>query len=146
MMDPRMGSQTLTDVQIPLLWGSRAVAQDPQGRLSVTDLSSGVFRPEIINDRPAPGVPSRSLPGGDAFEILSQGKPIYRYDPREKTLTSVDLGLPECQVTLEHIRVGSSVFSGNTFVGCGVGIAVTEDGVAVGAPLPPSLAELVLSL
>ncbi len=144
-MDLRMGGQTLTDVQIPLLWGSRAVVQDPQGRLSVTELSGGIFRPEIVNDRPAPGVPSRSLPGGDAFEILSQGKPIYRYDPGEKTLTSIDLGLPDCQVTIEHIRVGSSVFSGNTFVGCGVGIAVTEDGVAMGAPLPPSLAELVLS-
>jgi hypothetical protein len=145
MMDLRMGSQTLTDVQIPLLWGSRAVAQDPQGRLSVTDLSSGIFKPEIINDRPAPGVSSQSLPGGDAFEILSQGEPIYSYDPGEKTLTSIDLGLPDCQITLEQIRVGSAVFSGNTLVGCGVGIAVTEDGVAVGAPLPPSLAELVLS-
>ena len=144
-MNLKMGSQTLTDVQIPLLWGSRAVVQDQQGRLSVTDLSSGTFKPEIINDKPAPGVPNRSLPGGDAFEILSQGKPIYSYDPGEKMLTSIDLGLPDCQIGCEQIRVGSVVFSGNTLVGCGVGIAVTEGGIAVGAPLPPSLAELVLS-
>jgi hypothetical protein len=143
-MDLQMGSQTLTGVRVPLLWGNRAVLQDQQGRLSVTDLSGTVARPEIINDRPAPGIPSKTLANGNVFQILSEGKPIYSYDSEGKTLTSIDLGLPDCRVGREQVRVGSVVFSGNTLAGCDVGIVVTESGIAMGAPLPPGLAELVI--
>jgi hypothetical protein len=141
-MNLKMGSQTFIDVQIPLLWGSRAVLQDQLGRLSVINLSGGASRLEIVGDKPAPGI--EFLPSIDGYEILSKGKPIYRYDPEEKTLSSIDLGLPDCQVGRWQIRVGSNVFSGNTVIGSGVGIAVTEDGIAMGAPLPPGLAKLVV--
>jgi hypothetical protein len=142
MMDLQMGSQTFIDVKIPLLWGSRAVLQDQQGRLSVIDLSGDTAKLEILGDKPAPGI--EFLPSVDGFQILSDGKALYNYNPEEKTLTSIDLGLPDCQIGRWQIRVGSNVFSGSTAIGFGVGIAVREDGVAMGAPLPPGLAKLVI--
>jgi hypothetical protein len=140
IVDIKLGEQTFVDVQIPLLWGTRAISQDRNGCLSVVDLSGGTIKIEIIGDRPVPGVPS--VPSDDGFEILSNGKPAYRYNPEEKTLTSLSLGLPECQVGQGYIRVGPSVFEGNVVAGFGVGIIVTESSVTIGAPLPPGLEEL----
>lgn len=141
-MNLRIGSQTFVDVQIPLLWGSRAVLQDEQGRLSVIDLGSDIAKLEIVGDRPAPGI--GFLPSIDGFKILSNGEPVYSYNPEEKTLTMIASELPECQISQSRIRVGSSKFSGNVIVGFGVGIAVTEDRIAIGAPLPTGLAKLVV--
>lgn len=140
-MNLKMGSQTFINVKVPLLWGSRAVLQDQQDRLSVIDLSGDTAKLEILGDKPAPGI--EFLPSVDGFKILSNGKALYNYNPEEKTLTSIDLGLPDCQIGRWQIRVGSNIFSGCTVVGAGVGIVVTEDGCAMGAPLPPGLAKLV---
>jgi hypothetical protein len=142
-MDLQMGSQTFINVQIPLLWGSRAVLQDQQGCLSVIDLSGSTAKLEIVGDKPAPGI--EFLPNDDGFKILSTGRPIYSYNPEEKTLISIDLELPDCQISRWQIRIGSNRFSGNTVIGSGVGIVAREDGsIAMGAPLPPGLAELVI--
>lgn len=141
-MNMRMGGQTLLNVQIPLLWGDRAVVQDKQGRLSIIDLSMNAARAEILGDEPAPGVSFR--PSVEGYTIVKDGVELYRYNPNERQLTSISLGLPECQITPTQTRVGGSRFSGNVISGFGVGIAVTKNGVAVGAPLPSGLAELVL--
>ena len=137
-----MGSQAFINVEIPLLWGTRAVVQDRNGRLSIIDLSADKAKLEILGDKPAPGI--EFVPTTDGFKILSNGKPIYGYNPNEKTLTSIALGLPDCQVSPSQIRVGTNVFSSNMIVGSAVGIAVTADSIAVGAPLPPKLARLVI--
>lgn len=139
-MNLRMGSQIFRDVQIPLLWGERAVVQDKKGLLSVIDLSGERANPEIVGDQPAPETTFR--PSVEGFVILKDGKELYSYNPTEKQLTSISLGLPECQITSSGTRVGSSEFSGNIISGFGVGIAVTPNGFAVGAPLPPGLAKL----
>jgi hypothetical protein len=115
-MNLKMGSQTFIDVQIPLLWGSRAVLQDQLGRLSVINLSGGASRLEIVGDKPAPGI--EFLPSIDGYEILSKGKPIYRYDPEEKTLSSIDLGLPDCQVGRWQIRTAPDALATRGNSGC----------------------------
>ena len=92
-MNIRLGDQVLRDVQIPLLWGSRAISQDRQGQLSVVDLSEGI-KIEIIGDQPVPGVPT--VPNGHGFDVLADGKPLYHYDPDQKKLKSIDLDLPDC--------------------------------------------------
>ena len=137
-----MGSQIFHDVQIPLLWGSRAVLQDEQGRLSLIDLSGKTAKLEIVGDKPAPGI--EFVPVIEGFKILDNGNPQYIYYPEEKRLRSIGLELPECQIAQWEIRVGTNVFSGNVVAGSGVGIAVTKDGIAMGAPLPPNLAKLVI--
>jgi len=141
-MNLQMGGQIFRDVQVPLLWGSRAVLQDKLGRLSLIDISGETAKLEIIGDKPAPGI--EFVPVIEGFKIFDSGRPLYVYNPKEKILSSIDLGLPDCQIGQWEIRVGSNVISGNVVEGFGVGIAVMKDGIAMGAPLPPSLAKLVI--
>jgi len=141
-MNLRMGSQIFRSVQIPLLWGDRAVLQDSKGRLSVIDLSGPKARLEILADKPAEGTAFR--PRIDGIVILRDGEELYAYNAREKVLSPIALQLPECQITPWTTRVGSNQFSGNLVSGFGVGIAVSGSGIAVGAPVPPGLAKLVL--
>jgi hypothetical protein len=141
-MNLKMGSQVFVDVQVPLLWGTRAVVQDNAGRLSVIDLASDTSKLEILGDEPAPGV--EFLPSIDGYRILSGDRRLYNYNQKDKILTSIDLGLPECQIQPWGIRVGSNMFSGNTIVGFGVGIGVKESGIAIGGSLPPGLAKLII--
>lgn len=135
-----MGSQVFKDVEIPLLWGTRAVIQDKEHRISVLELSGTTAKLEIVGDRPAPNV--EFLPTVGGFQILQDGRPLYIYSVQDKTLTAIELNLPECQITSQSIRIGASIFSGNVISGFGVGIAVTERGVAMGAPFPEKLAKL----
>lgn len=135
-----IGSQTFIDVQIPILWGTRAVIQDEEGRLSVIELTGSAPRLEILGDKPARGV--EFLPTVDGFNILLHGEELYAYNPDEKMLSDISLGLPNCQISRSQILVGSNVFSANTIVGAGVGIHVTKDHISLGAPLPPGLVRL----
>lgn len=141
-MNIRMGGQTFSNVQIPLLWGTRAVIQDTTGRLSIIELSGAKARPEIIGDKPAPGIEFRPVLEG--YEILDQTHPLYTYSPSEKLLMGRNLGLPDCQIGPNAIRVGTNTFSGNIVEGSGVGIIVTKAGIGMGAPLPKALAELIV--
>ena len=137
-----MGSQFFRDVQIPLLWGERAIVQDRKGLLSVIDLAGTAARPEIVGDQPAPDIGYR--PSIEGFVILKDGKALYSYNATEKLLKSISLELPECQITAGATRVGTSEFSGNIISGFAVGISVSKSGIAMGTPLPPGLAKLVV--
>jgi hypothetical protein len=139
-MNLRMGSQIFVNVQIPLLWGQRAVVQDDRERLSILDLSGESARVEVLADEPAPGV--GFSPRLDGIVILQDGVELYNYNPREKTLSSLSLELPEVQISSTGTRVGSNWFSGNVVVGSGVGLAVYKEGISLGAPLPQKLAKL----
>lgn len=141
-MNLRMGSQVFTNVQIPLLWGERAIVQDSHDRLSVVDLSGESAHVEVLADEPAPGVDFRPL--FDGVVILQNGVELYSYNPREKTLSSLSLLLPEVQISATGTRIGTNEFSGNVVSGSGVGIAVSKDGISFGAPLPAKLAKLTL--
>ncbi len=75
---------------------------------------------------------------------MEEGKELYKYNPSKKVLTSVSLHLPECHITRDSIKVGSSVFIGNAVSGAPVGLIVTSEGVGMGASMPPGLAKLVI--
>ena len=93
-------------------------------------------------DEPAEGTAFR--PRVDGIVVLRDGEELYSYNPREKLLSPISLALPECQIMPWSTRVGTNQFSGNVVSGFGVGIAVTADGISVGAPVPPGLAKLVV--
>jgi hypothetical protein len=137
-----MGSQVYENVEVPMLWGVRAVIQDQKGRISVIDLSGDKARLEILGDVPAPEVEFR--PRVDGFVILQHGRELYGYDPTQKLLTSIALGLPEVQISENLTRVGTNQFSRNRVSGHGVGIAVDPESISVGAPIPKGLAKLVI--
>ncbi len=141
-MNLKMGNQFFNNVQIPLLWGKRAIIQDKKNRLSVIDLSNPKAKLEVLADEPAPGITFE--PSFAGFKILRDGVPLYSYDPTEKRLESLSLGLPDCQISPWSIRIGSNQFSGNSISGFGVGIAVSENGISVGGPIPQGLAQLAI--
>ena len=116
--------------------------QDQEGRLSVINLESGDAKLEILGDEPAEGI--EFVPVDDGFGILDNGKLIYEYNPEEKKLSSIELALPDCHISASQIRIGTNTFSNNIVSGFGVGIKVDEGSIAIGAPLPPGLARLVI--
>jgi hypothetical protein len=83
-------------------------------------------------------------PRVDGFVFLKDGVELYSYNPREKTISSITLGLPDVQIGVSGTRIGGSLFSGNVVTGFGVGVAASKGGTAIGAPLPPKLATLTL--
>lgn len=139
-MNIKMGSQIFANVSIPLLWGVRAVLQDKKKLISVINLEGNQPKIEILGDKPAPQIDFIFVE--DGFSILQNEKPVYTYYPQEKLLTSIELELPDCQILDWQIRVGTNTFSGNIISGSEVGIAVTKEGISIGARLPKNLAKL----
>jgi hypothetical protein len=137
-----MGSQVFMDVQIPMLWGKRAILEDKNARLSIIDLSGEKARLEILANEPAPGVTFRMQL--DGLVIVKEGVELYRFDPQEKTISNLGLGLPDVQFSDIGTRVGSNWLSNNVVVGSDVGVAISKEGIAIGAALPPDLARLTI--
>jgi hypothetical protein len=139
----RIGGNSFSNVTIPVLWGTRAVLQHESGSLSIVNLGGSRPRVEVLKDKPAPR--SHFIPVFGGFSILSEfNDELYSYSPDDKRLTSKSLDLPDCQVLEDVVRIGSNAFSKNMVAGAGVGILVTNSSIALGAPLPPDLAELVV--
>jgi hypothetical protein len=137
-----MGNQRFENVEIPLLWGKRAILEDKKGRISIISLEGAEAVIEILGNKPAPNI--QYEPIEDGFKIIVDGQELYSFDPKRRTITGLSLKLPECEIQSTGIRVGSNMFSGNTVIGFGVGIVVDERGIGMGAPLPEGLAKLVV--
>jgi len=141
-MNLNMGSQVFQNVQIPLLWGKRAVLQDDKGRLSVISLEGSEPEIEILGDKPAPGIKYELVK--DGFKIYKDGSDLYVFYPDKKIISGLSIKLPECEISNTGTRIGTSMFSGNMVMGAAVGIVVDERGVGMGASLPPGLAKLTV--
>lgn len=139
-MDFRIHGQFFGNVRVPVLWGSRAILQDQRGHLTIVNLEDDSPILEIIDDHPA--ARANFTPRTEGYVILDdEGGELYSVNPKTKSLIPVGLRLPPITVSERELRVGTNVFDGN-MVGIGVGILVTESGVALGGPLPSALATL----
>jgi len=141
-MNLNMGNQKFENVEIPLLWGKRAVLEDKKGRISIISLEGTKATIEVVGDKPAPNIQYELIK--DGFKIIKEGKDLYGFDTKRHIITGLSLKLPECEIKSDGIRVGTNMFSGNMVVGFGVGIVVDERGIGMGAPLPEGLAKLVV--
>lgn len=142
-MKLRIGSNSFSDVTIPVLWGTRAVLQHESGSLSVINLGRPTPRVEVLKDKPAPN--AHFIPVFGGFTILSEfNEEQYSYSPDDKRLTSKDPDLPDCQVLKDVIRIGTNTFQKNMVAGYEVGISVRNGSIALGAKLPADLVELVV--
>ena len=141
-MNLNMGSQIFRNVEIPLLWGKRAVREDKKGRISIISLEGEKAELEVLGSKPAPDIEYELVSNG--FKIMRSGKDIYRFNPHSRTITGLSLMLPEVEIGPNGTRIGSNMFSGNMVSGSGVGIVVDERGIGMGAPLPDGLAKLVV--
>ena len=137
-----MGSQKFKNVEVPLLWGKRAIIQSKEGKISIISLEGRDAIVEILENEPAPDIDYEKTSNG--FKLIIQGRELYSFDPNNKAVVGIDLNLPKCQIQDSCIKVGSSVFSGNSFTGFGVGILVDNNGISMGGPLPEGLAKLSL--
>jgi hypothetical protein len=141
-MNFRLGSQNFSGVQIPLLWGTRAVLSHPTGALSVIDIGGESAFPEIVSDEPWKQVEYTEKE--DGFVIYRGDKQAYFYSPSRKLFRDMMGALPECEISNNHIKIGTNKISGGMISGFGVGIGVSESGFFMGGPIPPGLAELKL--
>lgn len=141
-MNLNMGGQAFDNVEIPLLWGKRAVLEDKKGRMSIISLEGNEAVIEVLGDKPAPNIQYELIE--DGFKIIVDRQELYSFNPNSRIITALSLNLPECEIQKSGIRVGTNSFSGNTVVGFGVGIVVDERGIGMGAPLPEGLAKLVV--
>lgn len=139
-MDIQMGSHAFRDVEVPVLWGTRAILQNAPGAITIMDLSGDEARLEILAGKPGPDTEFR--PSSDGYIIVRDGEDLYSFNPERNEITGITVRLPTCRITDTEIRVGGSVFSGNVVHGFAVGIAIAESGIAMGAPLPDKLAKL----
>ena len=137
-MNIRLGPHFFADVDIPVLWGSRAILRDRQGHLSIINLEGEVPVLEVVDDKPARG--AEFSPTMNGFMIIDRvGTGLYTLEPKTKLITSFVSRLPAVAVGLEEIRVGPNVLAGNIVAGIGVGMVITENGLTLGGPLPLGL-------
>jgi len=141
-MNLNMGGQVFDNVEIPLLWGKRAVLEDKDGTISIISLEGKEAVIEVLGNKPAPNIQYELI--DDGFKIIVDEQELYSFDPGRRIITGLSLNLPECEIQKSGIRVGSNMFSGNMVAGFGVGIVVDERGIGMGAPLPEGLAKLVV--
>lgn len=141
-MNINFGSQLFQNIEVPLLWGNRAVLQDKAGGISIISLEGETAKIEVLGSKPAPNIAYEIVDNG--YKIIDNEIELYVFYPEKNIISGLALKLPECEINDNEIRVGTSKFTGNTFYGFGVGIIVSENGVGMGAPLPEKLSKLVV--
>lgn len=139
-MNIQFGSQTFKNVQVPVLWGQRAIIAHPNGKLSIIDLSGSVALPEIVADTPWTNIEFSEKE--DGFIIFKNDDPLYFFSPRRRLIRDMKGTLPECQITNQNIRIGSNTIASSMISGSQVGIGISENGFFIGGPMPSELAEL----
>lgn len=141
-MNIQFGSQVFIGVQIPLLWGTRAVIGHPNGEISIIDLSGETAKPEVVINAPWKGVEYAEME--DGFVIYSDSKAAYFYSPPRKIIRDLSGKLPECEIGKNQVRIGTNTISNSTIHGFQVGMGVTESGFFIGGPAPKGLAPLIV--
>ena len=128
-MDFQLGSLTFRNVQVPILWGTRAILAHPTGVLSIINIGGETAKPEVIGDSPSNEV---------EYSEKEDGFVIYDNDRDMRG------ELPECELKSDHVRIGTNKISNSMVSGFQVGIGVSSNGFFIGGPLPKGLAELKL--
>lgn len=139
-MNVSFGSQVFSQIQVPLLWGSRAIISHPGGEYSVIDLSGDVARPEIVKNVPAPQVEYSERE--DGIVIFKESSEAFFFSPARSLFRDLSNSLPECEIRRDSIRIGTNTIGSSRVSGFQVGIGVSEGGMFIGGPLPPGLAAL----
>lgn len=141
-MNLNMGSQKFEDIKIPLLWGKRAILEDKTGRISIILLDGKKAVIEVLGNEPAPNI--QYEPIEDGFKVILNGQELYSFNKERRVIKGLSQRLPECEIQGGGVRIGSNILSGNKVTGFGVGVAVYEQRIVMGADLPEGLARLVV--
>jgi hypothetical protein len=140
-MDRITARELLRSARAPLLWGSRLILQEPDGRLSVLNIEPGATRLEVLRNQPAPGMGFVPLRYG--FRIVAFDTRYDVYPHEGLFFNSAAPDLPDVQIDQLYIRVGSQIFPNvGGYDGRPV-IRVTPDGVGMGDFAPVAVSALV---
>ena len=85
-MNLYMGGQKFDNVEIPLLWGKRAVLEDKKGRISIISLEGEEAVIEVLGDKPAPNIQYELI--DDGFKIIVDGQELYSFDPNRRQVSN----------------------------------------------------------
>ncbi len=141
-MDFQFGSLAFRSVQVPILWGTRAILAHPIGVLSMINISGETAKLEVIGDNPSSDVEYSEKE--DGFVIYDNGQQVYFYSPARKLIRDMRGELPECELTSDHVRIGTKKISNSMVSGFQVGIGVSAKEFFIGGSLPKGLVELKL--
>ncbi|MHB8389160.1 MAG: hypothetical protein ACYDBH_06210 [Acidobacteriaceae bacterium] len=136
----RFGTQAFYNVNIPVLWGKRAIIGHSSGELSIVDLSEAVARPEVVADEPWTNIEFSDKE--DGYVIFKNGAPAFFYSPSRKLVRDMSGALPECEISNQQIRIGTNRIQNSTVSGYQVGVGISDNGFFIGGPAPSGLAEL----
>lgn len=136
----QFGSQILSNIKIPMLWGKRALISHPNNKISIIDLSGTKALPEIVADEPWLNI--EFVEKEDGYIIFKDDEPQYFYSPPRRIIRDLQGSLPECQITNNNIRIGSNTIGSSMITGFEVGIGIDENGFFIGGSMPSGLAEL----
>ncbi len=141
-MNLNMGSQRFEGVKILLIWGKRAILEDKTSRISIILLDGAKAVLEVLGNKPAPNIQYELIE--DGFKVILNGQELYSFDKKRRIIKGLSRKLPECEIQSSSIRIGSNILSWDKDIGFGVGIAVYEQRIVMGLPLPEGLAKLVV--
>jgi hypothetical protein len=102
-MNLNMGNQRFENVEIPLLWGKRAILEDKKGRISIISLEGTISVIEVLASKPAPDIQYELIK--DGFKIIVEGQELYSFNPKKRIVTGLLLKLPECEIQKTGIRI-----------------------------------------
>ena len=141
-MNLNMGCQKFEDVKIPLLWGKRAILEDKTGRISIILLDGKKAVIEVLGNEPAPNIQHELTE--DGFKVILNGQELYSFNKERRVIKGLSQRLPECEIQVGGVRIGSNILSGNNEIGFGVGVVVYEQRIVMGVNLPEGLARLIV--
>ena len=141
-MDLKIDRHSFQNIQIPVLWGNRAIIQEPNLVFSVINIGGITPTLEIVRNQPVPGIDV--LPKRWGFEIIWLPEDRYEFNVGEGAFTTNTLGLPDVQIDEFHVRVGTEVYPHLRGFGEVVGLQVMPDEVRFGVPIPLALSRLIV--
>ncbi len=140
-MDLIINSHSFQNIRIPVIWGERAIVQEPNTILSVIDIGDVMPALEILRNRPAPGI--SFLPTRSGFQVMRSPGDLYQFNVEERTFSTQTLGLADVQIDDFYIRVGTQVYPNLDGFEAAGRLQVTPDDVKVGVPMPFALFRLI---
>jgi len=140
-MNLSMENQIFEDVRIPLLWGKRAILEDKIGRISIILLDGNKAVLEVLGNEPTSNIQYETIE--DGFKVIHNGQDLYSFNRKKRVITGHSQKLPECEIRVGGIRIGSNVLSRSKAIEFGVGVEVYEQRIIMGNSLPRELARLV---
>jgi len=147
----KFGGSTFINCSIPLAFSGRYFILEPGNppAFSVVLEYNGAPVFEIKNNEPCDNPLTNVVKNAAGIVTVSEkstGKFLYKFRPESETsivFGNINGGEMTAKISDKRIQIGGITMENNTFVNCGAGVVVDQNGgVSMGAPIPASLLAL----